>query len=68
MLLLCLSFLLLGGQDPPRVTKAQKKQREHVQVVDTTTKAVRRVDSLYLEQRVMNMKLDSLVEVQKKKL
>ena len=68
MSLLFLSFSLLGGQDPPKVTKKQKKQREHNQVVDTTTRSVREVDSLYLEKRTRSIKLDSLVEIQKEKL
>jgi hypothetical protein len=57
----------MNGQDPEKETKKQRKQREHNQVVDTITSSIRRVDSLYLEQRMLNMKLDSLIKEKSKK-
>ena len=68
VLLLFLSFSLGAPQDPPKKSKKQKKQEEHLQVVPDTSVAVRNIDTLYLEQLSRSMKLDSLIEEQKKKL
>ena len=69
VLLLLLVFLCISSvaQDPKTEKKKKKKSEVH-NVVDTSTYSVeRKPDSLYMEQRIINAKLDSiLLEKQKK--
>ena len=65
-LILFFAFLSLTliSQEP---TKKQLKQREHNVVVDTTVVSERVPDTLLLEQKELNMKLDSLYREKSKK-
>jgi hypothetical protein len=53
---------LISVAQDPKVEKKKKRQKEDHNVVDTATYSVeRKVDSLYLEQKALNAKLDSLL-------
>ena len=68
LLLLFLSFSSVS-QDPKSEKEKKKQQKEDHIVVDTTTHSVgkRAPDSLYLEQRTRNIKLDSIYKEKIKK-
>ena len=58
-------ILLLVAQEP-ETQKINKKRVQSLRViVDTTTVSVRPADSIYLEQKIMMNKLDSLIEMKK---
>lgn len=68
MSLLGLSMILGTSQEPTKKQlRKQKEQQEHNVVFDTTVVSSRAIDSLFLEQKNLNMKLDSLLNEKSKK-